>query len=1238
MIYYGSSTEIPDDLVLAHEEGKVVFFCGAGISYDAGIPLFKDFVSKTAQKANIQLGEEELSLLEKGDCDVVYQEMERLVGSEKRAWLRGFSSQLLTPRKHLSDEDLSYHYALLQLSVVRDTQKLHLVTTNYDLLFDIAYEQLQKKRKFDKEVFSFAAPLLPIPKKHKWDGLIYLHGKLQQEASDDNLNSLIISSGDFGVAYLTERWASRFVAELFREYTTCFVGYSVNDTIMRYMVDALAADKLLGEEQRPVYAFDGYEGDGRDSLVKQWEKKGIKVIPFKKNNIDDYSELKRTLTAWSDFYSAGLSGPVRIILDEASNKPNTMSPDGLSAIKRVIWALRRDDMLPIVKFASLEPPPSLEWFDVFLDDQNGTLNPAQTSFEDDRCLPRKLLSFCFDDKVDDYSKHMLTWLSKHLHDPMLLVRFCRIPKPLSPYVISRLEKAIFDSDEETAPKRMSEPLRKLWLLWLESNRMTRMDIADTRIYPWIPMINQIDISLGVELAFAEFIRPSLHLMPRNTFTISANPKDLRTNFTWEYCIFADDMHVRTLESYGLKLEDIPTSAFPVIETALVQLCKMRRELGDEQNENDRSEYYIQDISGPIDDKNKIDGAGWSILVFLMRSVWDQLLTANTQEATRIAHNWFDSPHPLFKRLALYAVTKNVDLDPNEAVMWLLLKPKERLFGNTYCREILNLLSACGKKLSQQTLDSLDKSLGKNTKGMARERRALFLERLEESSVELPKTAEVFLNQYREKHPDWTKRNKKYDGLSFWISDGSGKDWLENSTAGQTAMPEDDKAILDWLKEYERFQILDTRNDPWRKFCRDKFGRACKILSNEDLINPMHNKAWNGLLIEACKKENVLTLFASIPKDMVVVWARESKAVDVNFASVAEWFRLLSGCDVDVKTYLDLADALLSHQTRSGQRIECEVIMEGVLRRWYETKPSAVGKILSPFVEFFGSVIRGESEALRHARNELLTQLSNLALVDKEWTLKTIVPSLSWDTPEAIEIWRSAIKMSWLNWDLLRQIKIDFIRAATHFKDLESSGEWYANVFVVMATSKNVGYGIETYSKIIRLLPNEGRQAVANRIGDMLHNAGDKIDVYWKEEIRPFVKTVWPPDKSCMSPKIAGSLFSGIAYCNETFPDASRTLLDLHRGKVELNDVAFRLATPPKGTKSRCELFPDAVLDILSRVDTKRKDNAVALWIERCLAKIQSISNGKNNGTYENDRRYINLMAYVQKNRYLGAYG
>ena len=38
--------DIPNTLLQAHEDGRVVFFCGAGISYPAGLPGFEDLVKK----------------------------------------------------------------------------------------------------------------------------------------------------------------------------------------------------------------------------------------------------------------------------------------------------------------------------------------------------------------------------------------------------------------------------------------------------------------------------------------------------------------------------------------------------------------------------------------------------------------------------------------------------------------------------------------------------------------------------------------------------------------------------------------------------------------------------------------------------------------------------------------------------------------------------------------------------------------------------------------------------------------------------------------------------------------------------------------------------------------------------------------------------------------------------------------------------------------------------------------
>ena len=49
----------------------------------------------------------------------------------------------------------------------------------------------------------------------------------------------MFTSADFGVAYLVERWAARFVSELFQQFDVAFVGYGVNDPVMRYLVDAV---------------------------------------------------------------------------------------------------------------------------------------------------------------------------------------------------------------------------------------------------------------------------------------------------------------------------------------------------------------------------------------------------------------------------------------------------------------------------------------------------------------------------------------------------------------------------------------------------------------------------------------------------------------------------------------------------------------------------------------------------------------------------------------------------------------------------------------------------------------------------------------------------------------------------------------------------------------------------------------------------------------------------------------
>jgi hypothetical protein len=181
-------------------------------------------------------------------------------------------AQVLTPELTDRPHATQTHEALLILSRSRKGQ-YRLVTTNFDRLFEkvIADKALNTTR--------FEAPFLPVPK-NRWNGLVYLHGLLPEDLTEEELNRLVVSSGDFGLAYLSERWAARFVSELFRGYTVCFTGYSINDPVLRYMMDALAADRLMGEMQSEAFAFGSYKKGKRPAAEQEWKSKNVTPILY----------------------------------------------------------------------------------------------------------------------------------------------------------------------------------------------------------------------------------------------------------------------------------------------------------------------------------------------------------------------------------------------------------------------------------------------------------------------------------------------------------------------------------------------------------------------------------------------------------------------------------------------------------------------------------------------------------------------------------------------------------------------------------------------------------------------------------------------------------------------------------------------------------------------------------------------------------------------------------------------
>ena len=343
--------DVLERLLQAHEDGRLVLFCGAGVSGPAGLPGFATLVDQVflafppdpVQQAALEAKQfdKAIGLLEEGMLD----------GRNK---VRRRLAEILTPSVTTRNATAT-HEALLTLSRNHDG-RTRLVTTNFDRLFEKAIA--------DKGLVDLSrcqAPLLPVPKQ-RWDGLVYLHGRLPDTPADKDLDDLVISSGDFGRAYLTERWAARFVGELFRNYTVCFVGYSINDVVMHYMTDALAADRLLGESPFEMFAFGSYSKDKESKYANEWKAKNVTPILYRDDN--KHESLYQTLHEWAETYCVGASGKESIVARCAGLRPTTSTEqDGF--VGRVLWALGDSSGLPAKRFADLDPVPSLDWLEPF---------------------------------------------------------------------------------------------------------------------------------------------------------------------------------------------------------------------------------------------------------------------------------------------------------------------------------------------------------------------------------------------------------------------------------------------------------------------------------------------------------------------------------------------------------------------------------------------------------------------------------------------------------------------------------------------------------------------------------------------------------------------------------------------------------------------------------------------------------------------------------------------------------
>jgi hypothetical protein len=1272
MQFVANGPDIPDELLQAHEEGRVVFFCGAGISYPAGLPDFKGLVEQIYKKTGTTRTAIEQGAFARNQFDATLDLLERRLPGQRLA-VRQVLAQVLKPKLRRQGATET-HAALLRLARNREGA-LRLVTTNFDRVFDTA------AKRTGQPFQAYSAPMLPIPKNSRWNGLVYLHGLLPKKADDTALNRLVMTSGDFGLAYLTERWAARFVSELFRNYVVCFVGYSINDPVLRYMMDALAADRMLGEITPQAWALGDCEPGQEEGKTIEWEAKGVIPILYDvPAGSYDHSALHKTLHAWGETYRDGVLGKERIVVSHALARPSASTRQD-DFVGRMLWALSDKSGLPARQFAEFNPTPSLDWlFDAFSQEryQHGDLIRfgVSPSNEIDTKLrfslvrrpspytltqPMMLVSGGTSASQWDAVMFQLSrWLVRHLNDPQLIIWIAERGGQLHgrwPWLIedrlnefARLERegktSELDEIRSNAPNAMPAPLmRVLWGLLLSGR--VKSPWREVDLYRWKDRLERDGLTTTLRLELREVLAPVVRLKEPFRWgeesQTSDEPTRIRQLVDWDLVLAADHVNSMLRDISGDRWESALPSLLEDFQLLLRDALDLLGELGEADDRSDRSYWDLPSITPHWQNRGYRD---WVSLIELLRDAWLAVRGVNAARATTIARAWFELPYPTFKRLAFFAASQDNCIVPEHWVDWLLGDGAWWLWASDTKREVFRLFVLQGHRLEQPVQGALEAAiLAGPPREMYRDDLEpdrwhdlvehsvwLHLSKLNASGIALSDASTVRLADLSRAYPQWQLAPNERDEFSHWMS-GTGDPDYENNREVDIA-PHKRRELVQWLKQPASSRH-PFQEDTWREVCRKHLLNSLFALSDLAQEHLWPAARWREALQVWSEKGRVLRSWRYVAP--LVQNMPDAVLLEITHG-VTHWLQEVSkSIKQDEAMLLDLCRRVLSlpleansGMTRNGEPLNEPVseainhpighVTQALLNLWLEREPSDNDLLPAEIEPFFTELCNIQIDRFRHGRVLLGARLIALFRVDRPWTEQHLLPLFNWtgDGLEARAVWEGFLWSPRLYRPLLIAFKPQFLDTARHYADLGEHAQQYAAFLTYAALGPTDGYTMEEFRDAIGVLPQEGLQESAQALSQALEGAADQREEYWRNRIQPFWQHAWPKSRDHATPRIAESLARLSIASGAEFPAALRAVQDWLRPTEHPHYIVNRLHE-----SGQCGRFPADALRLLNIIIDDQP------WAPRelglCLEVIVRATPG-----LAQDAQYRRLIEYFRR--------
>lgn len=1233
--------EIPEELLNAHSEGKVVFFCGAGISVPAGYPMFAALTKQVLEKVPVSAPEDIHEAIDSWDFDFALTLLQKKIGLNSFV-VREAIAEILTKKPNT----LRNHKTILSLSKNRNNQT-RLVTTNFDRLF------IKANKKIDYDT----APKLPIPRPDRWDSVVYLHGLIEEPRKQIDLNSLVLNSADFGEAYITDSFCSRFLVELLRHFTVIFIGYSLNDKVMRYLIDAISLSQRISESasgsqfNRP-YAFVSHLENNKETVAKKWEAKGVIPITYfvekkKQYRPHGHKRLYDSLEAWVDLFTGGQQEQISIALLE-SKKP-FLSEDNFTQ-KRLLWAL--DDKSgkaaeAIWNVESRDETAQVEWLPFFA--ENGLLDKISDNDESDG-YNGTVTQAPSAARLHQTSRFLTLWMHWHLTEPQLafwILENGGVPHP-------DFCNFYRHSGKQDKFKIQLTDEQKIFWDFITSKKYKASQSNESSL--GLRFNTALDFNDDIVLAdFGELISTKLSIR-KNIFSRESETKTFLKNFEFNLVLKAHDAEgliqqlLENPERYS-GFERICEIACESLRDGMNTLKSVK------QASNRFDNFSIKIASITTHEQNQFPGQIGE-LIFLIRESFYKLLENNRNAAVILAKRWAEIEYPIFKRLFFFAA-KIIGPELDNLALSTLTKNDGRLIWSYDTKREVSIYIR--EQVSNWNIDNKSRLIELIFQGPNRQEfkempdeewqqlsdrsKSQKIKKLLQGGTLIPDEYNEDLERLNTLFPAPLPENQSDEFVMFSYPSGWEHEFRLDSgyeKAVETLKSKTDLQIVsEWVPETD-FESLKqiVFNNPMRAFA----------LSRVSIDNRLYdNKFWKAIFeplyhqVLSKKQEDNDDEYTSFASQLILQLPIEILNIESLHYEIT---RIFEKCHhkLNDTQFLDEWDRVWSIVAESenssfedGSAINFAInapsgtMVETLLSRLWPKNAKVDSGIPDNLKSRLSIVLNRTTHVAPDTSTIIVASRANgLHLIDKDFFKEDVVQIFRWNENEsAIVYWDAFLWAARINPDLFKLLEPEFYLALDKETDLSEEAYKILNQMIFIAS---VSYGAISEDKTREILSQASTtqlEIISSLIKQRTLSSNKDAENYWRNSIMPWVSKFWPRNFEARNEEISDNLVMSAIYSGDFFPELFNWLSNnnLILESPERTSLVYSLHVAERPirrnqneSQNLPEKFPREVLELLNKTRPVRWEHGMIRQIlDRILAVDRDI---------ENSQAYLELIAIL----------